>query len=102
MSAETGVVFTHDPLLRNHTVRRFSEDDVLECLAAIPCPTLLIYAGDPPPPNYNPLCCQAPIRSLVSPHRATHQSGAFLHSLKLRSPRRGCKRGRTPYRTFAK
>jgi pimeloyl-ACP methyl ester carboxylesterase len=44
MSAETGVVFTHDPLLRNHTVRRFSEDDVLECLAAIPCPTLLIYA----------------------------------------------------------
>lgn len=44
---QSGVVFTHDPLLRSRTVRRFCEADVLECLAAITCPTLFISAGEP-------------------------------------------------------
>jgi len=39
---EGGVVFTHDPLLRCRTLRRFSEDDVLSCFEAISCPTLFI------------------------------------------------------------
>lgn len=79
-----GYVFTHDPLLRSRTLRRFTEPDILECITAIPCAVLFIYAGTLASP-YKPVAGMALKHLLwaLNPERGI--GGAFARSDAARS-----------------